>query len=65
VIAQVNKATSAGDNMLQPEKPISSQTHLATVAMPSAAPDHKAQLGSLADRIWPPKGHPSRYAQSV
>jgi hypothetical protein len=33
-IAQVNKATSAGDNMLHPERPISVQTHLAIVSIP-------------------------------
>jgi hypothetical protein len=51
VVAQANKATSDGDNMLQPEKPISSQTHLATVSMPYPIADHKAQLGILADQI--------------
>ena len=38
---------------MQPEKPISSQTHLATVSMLAPDPDHKAQLGVLADQIWP------------
>jgi hypothetical protein len=57
VVAQANKATSAGDNTLQPDKPSSSQIHLATVSMLTPDPDHKVQLGTSVDQIWPPKGH--------
>ena len=42
VVAQANKATSAGDNTLQPDKPSSSQAHLATVSMLPPDPDRKA-----------------------
>ena len=45
---QAYKATSAGDNTLQPDKRISSQTHLAIVAMHTPDLDHKMRHGISA-----------------